>query len=469
MLRLFQKKTILNLGLIAAALHVLLGTLLYFFDLQTLWTVDYVVLGLLGTSAVVYFALDQTPIRLQKPQMLLIAFLIWYLFSCLSMTTTYHNDWVNYNREPMLNVFVALLLVFPLGYNAAREKRLPLGKILLYLAVLLWTAFIVWALAGVFQNRALPTANGGAIMMQNNALYLNCNPNTTGVLEMLFFLLCCFLALRARRVWQKTVFALCAPIHYAALVLSNSRTSVYASLIGFMLLAGITVCLLLKKSKKVVRLSAALAAALIAGAAFHLLRDQVYALYNACVQAASGVQAAADQAAAAPAQAAARDFLGNVNNPLTGRLTIWRGAWQGITSSPRSFFFGVTPPSVTSMISQATKSHREMYTHNQFLEIAAASGIPALFLFLAWFALICKDAYRLIFVNKDRSALLGIPALILTLVLANLTEATLLYYHFLSGYVFFFLCGYLHGAVNDPLQPKKLNRQALRQKARKKK
>ena len=58
---------------------------------------------------------------------------------------------------------------------------------------------------------------------------------------------------------------------------------------------------------------------------------------------------------------------------------------------------------------------------------------------------------------------------ILSLLLANLTEATLMYYVFLEGYCFFFLCGVLHGAAGKGPEKEKVSRQVRRNKNRKKK
>ena len=99
-----------------------------------------------------------------------------------------------------------------------------------------------------------------------------------------------------------------------------------------------------------------------------------------------------------------------------------------------------------------------MYTHNQFLEIAAGIGIPGLCLFLAWFFIMLKDMYKLFFVQKDRTFFLLIPVLILSIMLMNMAEALLVFMYHISGFAFFLLCGILHGRVNKPAEAGRLFR-----------
>ena len=476
MTRLFQKKNLMILAFSAAALHALLGTLMYFFPVSSLWIVDHAVLGVLTGAMVIHCALQASPPRFDAPQLLLILYMAWYVICCLSMSFKYNSDWVSYNAEPLVNTAVSLLVLFPLGCAVSRHGWVKTGRILLWIILLAWSAFMLFVLVSVFRGAVIPVPSGGAILMKDNSLLLNCNRNTTGAIELVFLLGCCYAACRNRLIVWKVLFGLSALVHYAALVLSNSRTAVFAALPACAAIAGIMVYLALKNKKGAVRLIAALAAGLIAAAAFYLLRGPVFSAYNASVhadKAAVQTQSAGDTAVSAAAAAetaeAVRDLVTNGEINLTGRIPIWRAAFNGLFTSVRTFVFGVTPPSVPSMIDQMRGRTYNMYTHNQFLEIAASTGVPGLILFLSWLALMGRDALRLFLKKKERSPLLLLPVLILSLLLANLTEATLLYYHFLTGYVFFFLCGMLHGAVSDAPAGNKLSRQALRKKSRRKK
>lgn len=472
MTRLLQKKNLMNLAFLAAALHAMLGTLMTIVSLPALWVVDKALLGLLAAALVVAAALRPEPLRVDAAQTLLILSIVWYLFSCLSMSIKYNNDWVSYNAEPLLNTAVSLLVIFPLGCAVSRYGWTKFGKILLQAILLLWSAFILFALIRVFQGEGILLSNGGAVYMYYDSLWLNCNRNTTGAIELVFFMACCCWACRSKSVVGKVLFGVTIPIHYAALILSNSRTAIYSALFVWAATAGIMTYLMLKNKKSTLRLAIALSVSVAAAAVYYLLRDQVFALYNACSQAVSTSSAAptqvSDQTAAAIADQT-RDLLVNGSLKMDSRLALWRATLEGIVTSFRTFIFGVTPPSVPSLIDQIRGTNLNWYTHNQFLEIAASTGVPGLCIFLAWLILMVRDMYRLVFKRKDLTALWLVPVMILALLIANMTEATLLYYVFLEGYCFFFLCGIIHGAVNDAPAGKKLSRQAQRNKDRKKK
>lgn len=451
--RILNRKNLISFGLFAAVFHAVITFFPYFFDNPDwMFAVDYILLGVTGFAAVWFIAKEQYPIRFQPAQVLLILFLAWYIISCLSMTITFGSDWVTYNHAGLLNTAVSGLLVFPLGYVMIREGKNSFGRILLHIVLLGWTLFIVYVLFHIFRGETITTFNNGIIRIKDSALQLNCNRNTTGAWEMLFFLVCCFMTLRCKKMPLKIVYGLASVIHYVGLTLSNCRAGFLASLIGFMAIAGIAVYLWLDRKKGPHKLLFALIAAAAAGAAYYFLSTGIFSLYNAINGAKSSGRAFAEQ-----------------EQTFSGREQVWGYAIEGIFSSFRTAVFGVTPMSVVEMINQISTGEKDVYTHNQFLEIAAGIGIPGLCIFLGWFGMIVRDAYRLFFVQKDKTLFLIVPVIIMAMMLANMMEATLEFYDFINHYAFFLLCGMLYGKVNEPVQVKTLSRQEIRKKERKKK
>ena len=452
--RILNRKNLISFGLFAVAFHAVITFFPYFFDhLDWMFIADYILLGLTGFAAVWYIAKEQYPIRFQPAQMLLILFLAWYIISCLSMTITFGSDWVTYNSEGLLNTAVSGLLVFPLGYVMVREGKNSFGRTLLHIVLLGWTLFIAYVLFYIFQGQTITTFNYGLIQIKDKALQLNCNQNTTGAWEMLFFLVCCFMTLWCKKTPLKIVYGLASVIHFVGLTLSNCRAGFLASLAGVMAIAGIAVYLWLDRKKSPHKLLVALIAAVAAGAAYYFLSQAVFSIYNGLIKGAkSSNRAFAEQ-----------------EQTFSGREQVWGYAVEGIFSSFRTAVFGVTPMSVVEMINQVSTGEKGVYTHNQFLEIAAGIGIPGLCIFLGWFGLIVRDAYKLFFVQKDRTLFLIVPVIIMALMLANMMEATLEFYDFINHYAFFLLCGLLYGKVNEPIRVKTLSRQEIRNKERKKK
>lgn len=430
-------------GMVTLCFHMVTMLLSLLMNVNLLKIIDYVLLGIMGFSTILYAGKKQIPVRFQPAQVLLVLFMGWFILSCISMSVTFGNDWVNYNAFSMLNTAVSLFLAFPLGYimirgksrtDAEQKDRPPVPVLVLAAG---WTVFMAYVLIRIFQGGTITTPNGGVIRM-DLGLELNCHYNYTGAIEMLFFLVCCFLAVRCDAIPFKILYGLAAGIHYMALALSNSRTSVLSTLAGFAAMTGIAVYLRLYRKKKPYPILWSVFAALIAGAAFYLLSGQVINLLSSATN----------------TTVAARSTIGEVagNPTFTGRTEIWEATIEGIFSSFRTALFGVTPMSVANMINQMMNTPGVYaHAHNEFLQIAAAMGIPGLCLFLGWFFLMLKNAWILFFIQKNKTPFLMIPVLILAMMLANQMEAFLIYGNEIVGFAFFLLCGILHGKVNEPL------------------
>lgn len=447
--RILNKRNVMSLGLFALCFHVVTMHMSYFMDISVLMIVSYVFLGLTAAAAILFIAVNRIPVRLQPAQALLVLFMAWFIISCVSMGITYDNDWVNHNSFPMLNTAVSMFLAFPLGYVTIREEKNSFGKILLHALLAAWTVFIIYVLIRIFQGETIPTLNGGIIRMnmaskKYNCLEINCNRNITGSWEMLFFMTCCLMAFRCKPPAVRIIYGLSAAVHFTALSLSNSRVCILSSMAAFAAFAGIIVWIRAGKGPKGRKVLYAVLAALAAGAVFYFLSGLVIRLYN------SGTGARVSN----------RSELAKVaaDTTLNGRINIWKGTVEGVFSSFRMAVFGVTPMSVSDMIEQMV-GKKWAHAHNQLLQIAAANGIPALCLFLGWFFIMLKDMYRLIRARKEQSAFLFIPVMILALMLANTMEALLVYGYELVGFVFFLLCGILHGRACEPVsEPLSLRR-----------
>ena len=448
--RILTKKNLIILGIIAVVMRAAAGVLPWFLPFTSLMLELFdIPLYLLIACTIVYVGKQNTPVRFQTAQMLLILFFVWTILGCLSMSVAYNNDWVHYNADPLYNVFFSCMVFFPLGYVLIREKPAAVGKGILHFCLLAWTAFILVVLIVVSQGKTLDLSEWknidgaqGQICFYKNSLILNCNRNHTGAWEMVFFLLCCFMVLGCRHPAWKAVYGVAAAIHYVALILSNSRASVYSAMAGWIVMAGIGAYLSLKKQKERNRILIAIAAAAAAGLVFYLLNGVVHQLFTTKGRGLAGTVTNTMTGTAAKAK----------TDITSGRVKIWKASLNGIFSSVRSFFFGFTTNTVPDMIGQfGTNPNNVSYTHNEFLEIAAGYGVPALCIFLVWLFFIVRDAFRLFFVQKNKTCLLGIPVIIFVLLLANMFEAHLIFLNHFSGYVFFFLCGILHGAANAPM------------------
>ena len=434
--RLLNKKTLISFGIVVITFFTFTSLLQDIIDIQCLLIIEYVLLGLMGFSTILFLARERIPVRFRPAFVLLVLFMGWYIISCIAMSIEYDGDWVSHNSYPILNTAVYMFLAFPLGYVMIREGNNQLGKILLHILLLSWTVFITFVLIRVFQGETIKTPNNGIIRMEIG-LELNCHYNITGSYELLFFLVCCSMMVWCKQIIFKAVYGLSAAVHFIALSLSNSRTSVLSALVGFMALTGIAVYLWLKKNKKPHQLIIAVIAGLIAGAVFYYCSGLVLKLYNICTDSSASVRSTISEVA------------GNMS--FTGRTKIWEYTIKGIFSSFRMAVFGVTPMSAADMINQMMGTDVYAHAHNQLLQIAASIGIPGLCIFLAWFYIMLRDSYRLYFVQKNQTLFLFVPVLIMVLMLSNMMEVFLVFYNHISGLVFFLICGMLYGKENNPI------------------
>ena len=454
--RFLNRKNLVALAMVVVFLHASLSVIHWLIDTTWIDIINFILIGVLGFGVILYTARQEVPFRFQPAQCLLILFMFLFIISCISMTITYNNDWLDFNTTEMRSAAVSLFLIFPAGYVLIREEKRNVALILMHTVLIAWSLFILVVLIHVFQGKTMTApVTGGKIGMVQGNLCINGHYNIAGSWEMLFFMACCFAALRSEKIWVKAAYGVLTAVHYIALTLTNSRASFLAVLAAFAAMTGIAVYLRLKSGKEIRKILIAAAAGLAAAAVYYFLRPYVFKLLPTAGGPGSG--------GAQGRTLFAKDF-----STFNDRTKLWKWSIQGLTSSARAFIFGFTPKSVPTMIAQMSNGqYPNSYSHNQFVEVAASIGVPGLIVFLAWFIIILIDTWKLFFIRKERSSLLYIPVIALAMMLANMMEAHLLYYDHIVGYAFFLLCGILHGYVNGPARPFRIPEKLRLGKARK--
>ena len=129
--KLLGKKTLLNFSLIVLFYHVSMTLIPWFEFIFPMYIADYILLGLTAAGWILHFAQRETRTRPKAIMIILTAFMVWLVISCVVMTIRYDNDWVSYNFAPSasspvspgMNAAVSLLFVFPLGIALAKPDR----------------------------------------------------------------------------------------------------------------------------------------------------------------------------------------------------------------------------------------------------------------------------------------------------------------------------------------------------------
>lgn len=443
--KVFSQTVLLIFAGLVGLNHFLICQLSYFVDVTAWQNTELYLCAALAFYAMVYFFVNHVRFHMKAAYLIPAAMMIWYFISCLAMNETYKANWLEYNRKPLIDTLITLLVCFPMGAALAKENDTvhKVLNIVIHALILAWTVFIVYILIHVFQLELIYLPNGGQIGMNRQAaLCLNCHYNTTGAWQTLFFLGSLCMAIRSRNIFVKVLDFIAALIHFIPLVLSNSRTSFIAAAAGFVGMVFVAVYHGLSPanghkplSRKILHYLIPACIAIVAGALFLVLRSYVYQLFQSVTHFNELVLGNDDSAMV-------RKVIDSTTSTLTGRTYIWIGALKGMVSTVQRFFLGVTPPGVNSLISLMTDGKFNVYTHNEILEIGVAIGVPAMIAFIVWFFIILKSGYTL--VRRDTSREWGPIVLILALMLGNMAEATLLFYQYITGMVFFFVCGWVY-------------------------
>lgn len=453
----FREKHVLWFSAAVCIFHLFLSLTHYFLTVSNLYPLDYALILISLAAWATHLILYRVKPHLGKGFFILAGLFLWYLLSCQVMTDTYGRNWLSYNKDPLYDTLLLFGLVFPLGIFMARKGLGLIVRILVHALVFAWTGFIVYILIHVFQNKIIVTPSGGQIGMSSNiALCLNTHYNTTGVIQLVMVIICLFFIFTVRRpIGLRAAYGISCFVNMVAMVLSNSRTSFVAVLILFAACvfsavynAGWEMSL---RKKIIIGIAAAALTILL----LLLFRSLVFSVHEntthlkALLSAQSGKPSTDTDSASS-----ARDLTSM--GTMKSRIRIWKNALKAMTAGANRFLFGVTPVSVISAITEASNDTiHNVYTHNQFLEVGVALGIPGIVCFILFVVFLAISAYRItIRQNTGLKAWIAV-SIVVTLLIANLSEATLMFYRFSSSYPFFLFSGWICGLAAKDKEDKK--------------
>lgn len=455
----FSQKILFDSAVIVFMIHILFGLLRYFITISDYYIINYILGGVIAVTGILYYKLYRPKLRLNTDFSLLLVLLAWYLISCMVMNKHYNGNYFVYNKDPLFDTAFLFLIIYPMGKYAAKHGLDPFSRIVLHIFLLCWTLFMIYVLENVLQNHIISTPNGGQIGMSSNIqLYLNCNPNTTGAIELVMTMLClCMVIWNKGWIWR-IIYGISTSIHFIILILSNSRTCFYAILVFFVAVAFMAIvnC---KWNKTKTRFLIAGIIAILVGFCFYYFRDLAFDCHESITHLRELLTGSSEGSAA-------RESTGSTINAISsGRISIYGFALKAMVYNTQRFLTGVTPAAVNAVISQIGGPEYNTYTHNQFLEIGVALGVPCMAVFIAWLYTVVKNSIKLCFKHKEGLAVLLVPIVVAVLLLANMPEATLLFYRFLTSYIFFFMCAWIIGRA-EIKEAESLNMK--KQKSRKK-
>ena len=349
---------------------------------------------------------------------------LWYLICCMVMGRQQGRSFFRPNDRYLLDVCISFFLL----YMIPRKRKVYEWGI--HILTLTETVFMVWAVYHAFRLDVISIPGGEVGMTGDYALSLACNPNTTGAFAAVFFFLAVYMVVMKKGI-VRYLYLFSALVQLFPLYLSACRTAYLASVLSFAVICFFGVW---KRFFGKSRVLYAALAGIAGGAALYFLRFGIVALFEGVTHLSQYL-----------------DGTGKTMGftSISGRGAIWRAAVKAMFLSPRYFFFGVTPAAVEDMLGYILeRENYMMYTHNQFLQMGVAFGVPGLAMYCVW---LVKTAINCVRVGLKKEIWV-IPAIVLMLVVSNLMESYLVAYFYFCGSIFFLLCGWvLSEAETDPV------------------
>lgn len=451
----------------SALLHGWLSVLQYMVHQEDILLPVDCILFVASVAAVILSILtSKRQVRIRIGHAMTAFLLVALLISCVPASVYFEKNMFYSNRIYLLDTFVTLLLFYPLGHYMGRQKNLTPLRVYLHIHLAAWTGFMIFAIKTAFSYKDILLPAGGALTMGKYmiGLHFNCNTNTTGLIQMIAFLGALLLFFWDKTIPGRILSGAMVLVNYLGAVLSFSKTALVVSVLG----AGLMVFTWVNRTRaeRGGKKQAATAAVLfvVVLLVINYAVTQAYwigkekrnkpsaaggvvettaALQNNTPELPDPFMIRAE--ASEPEEESAGSSGGFLNRFLTGRPEIWKASVKAMfVDPPQRLLTGISPKGVFVAVFEASGGVHKKNTHNQFLEIGLALGIPSLIVFLCFLGYTIRNIIRLFRNRTTDPALLLLPALFAMLLLANMTEATLLFYQFPSAYVFFFICGLLN-------------------------
>lgn len=421
---------------------------------------DFVLFGVLALAAVSYLVFTKMEYpdtmyrvrdfmhRLFCPEMLaLTALLGWYVISCIACGSYYHGTWLKGNAFPLLDTAINVFIFFPLAAYMPENRRKQAIHGIIHVIVGLMTVLMVFVLWNVYHLNIIRLPGGDIGMTADVRLIVFVHPNIVAAYVSLYMMLCLYMIL-IQPTPVKLLYGFALFIHLVVLILTNSRTSFIAITAAFMLCSAVFTWHHSKSAGSLKRVILCVLASSLAFAFFMLARKLVFQSFQSITHFSELVAlqngASSSQAAASSVDSASRITL--KADSMSTRYVTWLYSLKAMVYDLHKAIFGVTPISVDSVLDLiAGGDHPDVYTHNQFLEVGVCLGFPGLILYIIYIVLIARNCLN-VGLSGDQKPYPGyyvMPATIFMLVISNLTEGRLLFYHYQPAAFFFILGGWI--------------------------
>ncbi len=374
-----------------------------------------------------------------REQILLTVIFFCLLVSCVRSQVFVDANSMRINSLYIKDLFICSFILFPAGIQFAKHGVGKVVRTCMEISLLLLSICMAWIIGIVFQNKVLYNYQGGGIgMLECNGtlqLKINCHPNTVGAYAAFLFLTCIWMLVKSKGL-KKVLYVIESAIHFVILALSNSRGAFFAMMCTVVIIVMVVSCYVIKKYPLLIKLLIGSIAGVGVAALLYFGRSSIFSAYESVRVVRQVNDVEVDEVI--------RDI--NVTS-LSGREAIWINSIKVMFDGPGNFFMGVTPARIPKLLQDRLGWEFGVYTHNQILEVATDTGVPAAVAFVVFLCLLALACLKqgLAPSNdeewKDKLVIL----LIFYLIVSNVMEATLLFYGYFSGCMFMVLSGWVFG------------------------
>ena len=304
----------------------------------------------------------------------------WYLYAGLAMAALFFLNQILHqvleSQAKEVGTFVcAYCLCFPFAAATGDDQRQKGLKWMagLFIAV----GILLTGYTGLLLADALPECLKAYVKWDGGRLYAMGHPNICATLLMISMALSAGFALKSRRLWVKGLLLVLAALQFAALSLTNGRTTI---ILTCLLMGGIAFCALRGHDWK--RFAAALLAAVVVMAGLFGVSRTVYGWNQTRLMQQASAESVQEEVPTGESGTAdvlvAEQYQGTLTGDLktlNGRTEIWRTALLGLEDNPRVKFIGTE---YVDMILTRYAPLTVYHTHNSWLEALYRMGLPGL-------------------------------------------------------------------------------------------
>ena len=421
-----------------------------------------------GFAAIV---LSRADVRKRPGMRWMIAYFLWYLAVLIINRWFLAYEFAGF-RLVLYRLLFVTLVCYPLGWELAARRRAA-RAVFCTLTGALAVMSAIGLFCVVFQTRWYTPLRHGAVglLMEEFTglrLYLFAHPNIAGAALMMTMLLCVYLWLTAARRAAKVWHGLCFALHFLALALTVSRTSMIAASAGLALLPFLWVYGRLRASRPLLSWVAGIGCAALAVAiCYGSLTLVVWgagrvvqipdAPADVGISAEASVEASVEASAEIPVEASAdarespvdllsqREQLG-ITSLLSGRTVIWDAALRTVAAYPTLLLKGATLERLMLTVrSQAPAPGIESFVHlhSSYLTVLIGMGLPGFLLLAGFLVLLARRSLRLMLCTDAGLGERFLPAVLLGSVIVAMAEPFYFTGQYFMDRLFFLAAGFV--------------------------